>query len=160
MTRPWSRLRYFPSRQINFHRDTPPSPSASPPRAARAKAAGRTIENLARGRTRISRFTAPPMPTPCFRCPRGRRHVYLSTSVSARLPRYPTYPTAIYRPPPPQRDGAYPCVRVPRMRACTCVCTCADACTRGRIYVLCIHTRMLCTYVRLSICTWRYTPPP
>lgn len=47
----------------------------------RAKAADRTIENLAGGYTRISRFTAPPTPTPsCFPCPRGRRHVCLSTS--------------------------------------------------------------------------------
>lgn len=49
----------------------------------RAKAADRTIENLAGGYTRISRFTAPPMPTPsCFPYPRGRRHVCLSTSIS------------------------------------------------------------------------------
>lgn len=96
------RLRYFSSRQINFHRDIPAP-------AFRRRPAGRTIENLARGCTRISRFTAPPTPSatsPCFRCPRGRRHVCLSTSVSTASE------IADPRPPFPQLSEAIPHDRV------------------------------------------------
>lgn len=125
------RLRYFPSRQINFHRDIPVP-------ASRRRPAGWTIENLARGCTRISRFMAPPASAtpPCFRCPRGRRHVCLSTSVSTA--------SEISRPRP--FPSGHPRISYDRARVCVCV--------RVREYArahVCIFVCMCCVHMYISI---------
>jgi hypothetical protein len=144
-TRAWRarRLRYFSSRQINFHRGTP---------CLSTKAAGRTIENLAGGFV-VADFSfhgAACATLPCFRCPRGRRARLFVHLGLQRPPRYPPISTLSPAAIPPSRAGV--CKRV-HARLCTCLYVSTS--TYMHVYA----TAYIHMYVPIYM-QCRYTPPP